>query len=78
MILESKNDTITIRTLPPVTLPQRYKQETDKQYSDRVYRWRCWKNNEPRPDLWYVSDNEVKEYKQWLTISTNKSRDTGT
>lgn len=53
--------------MPPVVLPDRYQTESEPVYNERVYRWRCWLATEPRPFLWYASENEVKAYKNWTT-----------
>jgi hypothetical protein len=55
--------------LPPVRKPARYEQETDRQYGDRVYRWRVWLNTEPRPAFWFASDYEVSNYRSWAATN---------
>lgn len=33
-------------------------------------RWLLWLANEPRPNLAYASDSEVREYREWASRQT--------
>jgi hypothetical protein len=35
-------------------------------FSEQWLRWNVLRSMEPRPDLWYMSDDEVALYKAWL------------
>lgn len=59
--------------LPLCSRPDRYEQETDKQYGDRIYRWRVWLNTEPRPAFWFAGESEIKEYQTWRNSNPTKS-----
>lgn len=64
----------TWRKLPPMAVvPERYGQETDAAYNARVYRWRVWAFNEPRPDLWYTPEYEIQNYQRWRNENTKAS-----
>lgn len=53
------------KRLPEVEPPEQYATESLPDYNARVYRWRVWLDQEPRPDLWYASTPECQNYRKW-------------
>lgn len=49
----------------PREKPRPYKGESAVTYEQRCQRWAKWLKNEPRPDLWYSSEDEVLAYFLW-------------
>lgn len=47
------------------TKPSKYKTETNVAYEQRCQRWNTFLAAEPRPDLWFISEDEVLEYFKW-------------
>lgn len=56
------------RRLPSVSPPRRGDTEASPSYNERVWRWRCWLDEElhgRRPMQWYATGHEIHAYEMW-------------
>jgi hypothetical protein len=49
----------------PLPMPPRWAKESEAEHVRRAHQWRRWAREE-RPDLWYVSEQEVHQWTHWL------------